>query len=80
VNVPIIDIHPHIIAVDTHRYPRAPLGGHVEAPFPPVRTRSQQLRNTVPQREIMRALLRGFDGWVRKWEFVTRRRSTSSRE
>ena len=27
-NVPIIDIHPHIIAVDTHRYPRAPLGGH----------------------------------------------------
>jgi predicted TIM-barrel fold metal-dependent hydrolase len=28
VNVPIIDIHPHIIAVDTHRYPRAPLGGH----------------------------------------------------
>jgi predicted TIM-barrel fold metal-dependent hydrolase len=28
VNVPIIDIHPHIIAADTHRYPRAPLGGH----------------------------------------------------
>lgn len=27
-NVPIIDIHPHIIAADTHRYPRAPLGGH----------------------------------------------------
>ena len=38
---------------------------HVEAPFPPVRTRGQQLRNTVPQREIMRALLRGLDGWVR---------------
>jgi L-fuconolactonase len=28
VNVPIIDIHPHIIAADTHRYARAPLGGH----------------------------------------------------
>lgn len=27
-NVPIIDIHPHIISTDTHRYPRAPLGGH----------------------------------------------------
>ena len=27
-NVPIIDIHPHIIASDMHRYPRAPLGGH----------------------------------------------------
>src|SRR6266850_39115 len=31
VNVPIIDVHPHIIAVDTHRYPRAPLGGHQSA-------------------------------------------------
>jgi L-fuconolactonase len=31
VNVPIIDIHPHIIAVDTHRYPHAPLGGHQSA-------------------------------------------------
>ena len=31
VNVPIIDIHPHIIAVDTQRYPRAPLGGHQSA-------------------------------------------------
>ena len=38
---------------------------HSEAPFPPVRARGQQLRNTVPQREIMRALLRGLDGWVR---------------
>jgi len=28
VNVPIIDIHPHVISVDTQRYPRAPLGGH----------------------------------------------------
>jgi len=28
VNVPIVDIHPHIIAVDTLRYPHAPLGGH----------------------------------------------------
>jgi L-fuconolactonase len=31
VNVPIIDIHSHIIAVDTHRYPHAPLGGHQSA-------------------------------------------------
>jgi L-fuconolactonase len=31
VNVPVIDIHPHIIAVDTQRYPRAPLGGHQSA-------------------------------------------------
>ena len=30
-NVPVIDIHPHIIAVDTQRYPRAPLGGHQSA-------------------------------------------------
>ena len=29
--MPIIDIHPHVIAVDTHRYPRAPLGGHQSA-------------------------------------------------
>jgi predicted TIM-barrel fold metal-dependent hydrolase len=28
VTVPIIDTHPHIIASDTRRYPRAPLGGH----------------------------------------------------
>jgi L-fuconolactonase len=28
VNVPIIDIHPHIIAPDSQRYPRTPLGGH----------------------------------------------------
>lgn len=27
-NVPIIDIHPHVISTDTQRYPRAPLGGH----------------------------------------------------
>jgi predicted TIM-barrel fold metal-dependent hydrolase len=31
VNAPVIDIHPHIIAVDTQRYPRAPLGGHQSA-------------------------------------------------
>ena len=30
-NVPIIDIHPHIISVDLQRYPRAPLGGHQSA-------------------------------------------------
>ena len=29
--VPIIDIHPHVIAADTRRYPRAPLGGHQSA-------------------------------------------------
>jgi len=28
VHFPVIDIHPHIIAADLHRYPRAPLGGH----------------------------------------------------
>jgi L-fuconolactonase len=28
VNVPVIDIHPHVIAADAGRYPRAPLGGH----------------------------------------------------
>jgi len=28
VTVPIVDTHPHIIASDTQRYPRAPLGGH----------------------------------------------------
>ena len=39
---------------------------HSEAPFPPIRMRGQQMRNTVPQREVMRALLRGLDGWVRK--------------
>jgi predicted TIM-barrel fold metal-dependent hydrolase len=31
VHVPVIDIHPHIIATDSHRYPRAPLGGHQSA-------------------------------------------------
>lgn len=25
---PLIDAHPHVIASDVHRYPRAPLGGH----------------------------------------------------
>lgn len=25
---PLIDTHPHVIAADTRRYPRAPLGGH----------------------------------------------------
>ena len=27
-HVAVIDIHPHIIAADSRRYPRAPLGGH----------------------------------------------------
>ena len=26
--MPVIDIHPHVIATDTTRYPLAPLGGH----------------------------------------------------
>ncbi len=30
-SVPVIDIHPHIIAADSTRYPRAPLGGHQSA-------------------------------------------------
>jgi predicted TIM-barrel fold metal-dependent hydrolase len=30
-NVPIIDIHPHVISTDVNRYPRAPLGGHQSA-------------------------------------------------
>jgi hypothetical protein len=38
---------------------------HGEAPFPPPRTAGQQLGNPVPQREVMRALLRGVDQWVR---------------
>ena len=28
-NVPVIDIHPHVISTDLARYPRAPLGGHL---------------------------------------------------
>jgi predicted TIM-barrel fold metal-dependent hydrolase len=28
VNIPVIDIHPHVISTDVIRYPRAPLGGH----------------------------------------------------
>jgi len=31
VNVPVIDIHPHVISADVNRYPRAPLGGHQSA-------------------------------------------------
>jgi predicted TIM-barrel fold metal-dependent hydrolase len=31
VNAPVIDIHPHVIAADSERYPRAPLGGHQSA-------------------------------------------------
>ena len=30
-NVPVIDIHPHVISADVNRYPRAPLGGHQSA-------------------------------------------------
>ena len=31
VDIPVIDIHPHIIAGDSDRYPRAPLGGQQSA-------------------------------------------------
>jgi predicted TIM-barrel fold metal-dependent hydrolase len=31
VNVPVIDIHPHVISADVSRYPRAPIGGHQSA-------------------------------------------------
>jgi L-fuconolactonase len=31
VSIAVIDIHPHVIAVDTRRYPRAPLNGHQSA-------------------------------------------------
>ena len=30
-NVPVIDIHPHVISSDVNRYPRAPIGGHQSA-------------------------------------------------
>jgi len=39
---------------------------HGESDFPPARTRGQQLENPVPQREVMRALLRGLHDWVRQ--------------
>ncbi len=39
---------------------------HGESDFPPMRTRGQQLANPVPQREVMRALMRGLHGWVRQ--------------
>lgn len=40
---------------------------HVQSAFPPPRAATtQQLANPVPQREVMRALLRGLDGWVRR--------------
>ena len=37
---------------------------HGEAAFPPRRTRGQQIDNPVPQREVMRALMRGLHLWV----------------
>jgi Alpha/beta hydrolase domain len=39
---------------------------HVQAVFPPTPGRGQQLPNPVPQREVMRALLRGLHEWVSK--------------
>jgi feruloyl esterase len=38
---------------------------HGESPFPPSKTGGQELGNPVPQREVMRALLRALDQWVR---------------
>jgi len=37
---------------------------HGEAGFPPKRTRGQQVDNPVPQREVMRALMRGLHAWA----------------
>lgn len=37
---------------------------HGEAAFPPRHTRGQQMDNPVPQREVMRALLRGLHLWT----------------
>jgi hypothetical protein len=37
---------------------------HGEAAFPPTRARGQQMDNPVPQRELMRALLRGLHRWT----------------
>jgi hypothetical protein len=37
---------------------------HGEAAFPPRRTRGQQMDNPVPQREVMRALMRGLHLWA----------------
>jgi hypothetical protein len=37
---------------------------HGEAAFPPARARGQMMDNPVPQREVMRALLRGLHQWM----------------
>lgn len=39
---------------------------HVQSPFPPTKTITQQPPNPVPQREVMRALLEGLDAWARR--------------
>ena len=39
---------------------------HGEAAFPPSKTTGQQPGNPMPQRAVMRALLRGLDQWVRR--------------
>jgi hypothetical protein len=39
---------------------------HVQSPFPPSKNFGQQAANPVPQREVMRALLRGLDEWARR--------------
>ena len=39
---------------------------HVQSAFPPSKTTTQQPGNPVPQREVMRALLRALDDWVRR--------------
>jgi hypothetical protein len=39
---------------------------HGESRFPPARMRAQQMENPVPQREVMRALLRGLHEWTQR--------------
>ncbi len=39
---------------------------HGESTFPPSRTAGQELGNPMPQRDVMRALLKGLDQWVRQ--------------
>ena len=54
-DVPRAERRPHLLSV-----------GHTawRIGLPPMRTRGQQMANPVPQREVMRALMRGLHGWV----------------
>src|SRR3974377_140815 len=53
----VIDIHPHIIASDTQRYPLAPLGGHQSdwSRTPPVAT--EQMIAAMDQAGVAKAAL-----------------------